>query len=158
MCADSAVRNRRRSLPARCAITRGAATREGRLVKGVSVVAQRRISVPRTSGAKRVGGRRPILREVEFGQASPVTTADRQLRRISITGFRSARDTTFEPGAVCALIGEANAGKSNVLAAIWRLLQPQAPPPGRSDFWRGDEAIRITATLEDGQELSLEVA
>ena len=77
------------------------------------------------------------------------------LRRISISGFRSARGTTLEPGPLCALVGEANVGKSNVLAAIWTLLRRQ-PALARADAWRGRSAIRISATLQGGEELEIE--
>jgi putative ATP-dependent endonuclease of the OLD family len=78
-----------------------------------------------------------------------------RLRRIAISGFRSARETMLEPGPLCALVGEASVGKSNVLVAIWTLLRTQ-PALGRADAWRGAGAIRIAATLQGGEELSVE--
>jgi len=40
------------------------------------------------------------------------------LDRVRIHGFRAARDVTFAPGPLCALVGEAASGKSTVLTAI----------------------------------------
>ena len=53
------------------------------------------------------------------------------VREIRILGFRSARALAFAPGPLCALVGEASVGKSNVLTAIWRLLNPGAGRRGR---------------------------
>ena len=50
------------------------------------------------------------------------------LSQVRIRGFRSVLDVTFAPGPTCALVGEAGAGKSNVLAAIWMLLSRDAAP------------------------------
>jgi hypothetical protein len=79
------------------------------------------------------------------------------LVRVRIQGFRSARDATLEPGPICALVGEANAGKSNVLTAIWTLLEPGAPAPASRDVCdAGDGRIRIEAKLGPGDGLQLE--
>jgi predicted ATPase len=56
-----------------------------------------------------------------------------QLKRISIQGYRDARELEFSPGSVCALVGEASSGKSTVLTAIWTLLEAAAPPPTIDD-------------------------
>lgn len=81
------------------------------------------------------------------------------LVKVRIRGFRSARDVTLAPGPLCALVGEANAGKSNVLAAIWTLLEPGAPAPVSRDAWvGGDGRIRIEADVGGGQSLELETA
>ena len=47
---------------------------------------------------------------------------------IRVSGFRTARDVSFSPGQLCALVGEADAGKSNLLAAIRAVLDPAAAP------------------------------
>jgi putative ATP-dependent endonuclease of the OLD family len=79
------------------------------------------------------------------------------LARVRIRGYRAARDVVLDPGPVCALVGEANAGKSTILAAVWTLLEPAAPPPGSRDAWReGDGRIRIEARVGPGQTLYLE--
>src|SRR5207342_1895975 len=55
------------------------------------------------------------------------------LRRVSIQGYRAARELELTPGSVCALVGEASSGKSTVLTAIWTLLEAAAPPPTIDD-------------------------
>jgi hypothetical protein len=72
-----------------------------------------------------------------------------------VRGFRSIRDASLRPGAVCALVGEANAGKSNLLAAVRALLDPAAPPLEPSDALDG-ASIRIEATTAGGAALRLE--
>jgi len=58
------------------------------------------------------------------------------LRRVSIQGYRAARELELTPGSVCALVGEASSGKSTVLTAIWTLLEAAAPPPMIDDVAR----------------------
>jgi predicted ATPase len=41
-----------------------------------------------------------------------------QIKRVHIENFRSIRSLDFEPGPYCVLIGENNAGKSNILRAL----------------------------------------
>ncbi|HYM55585.1 MAG TPA: TOPRIM nucleotidyl transferase/hydrolase domain-containing protein [Solirubrobacteraceae bacterium] len=78
---------------------------------------------------------------------------------VRIRGFRSARSVRFAPGPVCALVGGPSVGKSNVLAAVWMLLQQGAPEPGVEDVSAGGgEAIHLSATLGDGDEISLEAS
>ena len=74
---------------------------------------------------------------------------------INVQGYRTLVDATLHPGPVCALVGEANTGKSNLLAAVRTLLDPgQAPlTPGDS----ADEDIGRTVIrggLVDGTEVS----
>ena len=79
------------------------------------------------------------------------------LAEVRVRGFRSARDVTLAPGEVCALVGEASSGKSNLLEAIRLLLDPAAPEPGPDDVWRGDGGVRITGRLGDGREIAYEL-
>jgi predicted ATPase len=73
------------------------------------------------------------------------------LRRISIQGYRAARELEFEPGSLVALVGEASSGKSTVLTAIWTLLEAAAPPPTIEDVSRGTTGrIHLEAELERG--------
>jgi predicted ATP-dependent endonuclease of OLD family len=77
------------------------------------------------------------------------------LSHVRVRGFRSARDVSFEPAGLCALVGEARAGKSTLLNALWLLLQPQA----RScDVEEGEARIRVEAVDGSGTRLSLESA
>lgn len=79
------------------------------------------------------------------------------LTRVHVRGFRSARDVALAPGSLCALVGEANAGKSNLLSAIWALLDPAAPPLSPEDaVLGGDGRIRIEASRARGRRLVLE--
>lgn len=63
----------------------------------------------------------------------------------------------FSPGPVCALVGEANAGKSNLLAAIRAVLDPATAPLMAADVADdGDGEISINVRLADGSEAKLE--
>jgi hypothetical protein len=77
--------------------------------------------------------------------------------RVEVSGFRSAREVVFSPGPLCALVGEANAGKSNLLAAIRAVLDPGARPLTPPDMAEGgDGTVSIRVTLADGSEAALE--
>jgi predicted ATP-dependent endonuclease of OLD family len=79
------------------------------------------------------------------------------VRRVSIHGYRAVRDLEFEPGSVCALVGEASSGKSTVLTAIWTLLEAAAPPPTIDDVSRGMSGrIHLEAELDRGQTIFLD--
>lgn len=76
------------------------------------------------------------------------------LERVEVRGFRSLVNVTFRPGTLSALVGEARAGKSNLLAAIRDLLDPGASPFLPSDATAGgDGRIRVAGTLGDGTAL-----
>ncbi len=87
-------------------------------------------------------------------------TASFGVREVQIRGFRSARSVGFSPGPICALVGGPSVGKSNVLAAVFTLLQRGAPSPGEDDLSRNDDddTIRLSATLADGDEITLEAS
>ena len=77
--------------------------------------------------------------------------------RVEVSGFRSARDVTFSPGPLCALVGEADAGKSNLLAAIRAVLDPAAAPLTAADMTEGGEGkVSIRVRLANGGEALLE--
>jgi predicted ATP-dependent endonuclease of OLD family len=67
------------------------------------------------------------------------------LDRVSIHGFRGAREVELEPGAVCVLVGESSSGKSTVLAAVWTLLEAAAPMPTVADVSHGYTRIHVEA-------------
>lgn len=72
-------------------------------------------------------------------------------------GYRAARELEFEPGSMCALVGEASSGKSTVLTAIWTLLEAAAPPPTIDDVSRGTSGrIHLEAELERGATIFLD--
>jgi hypothetical protein len=75
---------------------------------------------------------------------------------VEVRGFRSARDVSFSPGPLCALVGEADAGKSNLLAAIRAVLDPAAAPLTAADAAEdGDGEVAIRVSLADGGEAAL---
>jgi predicted ATP-dependent endonuclease of OLD family len=72
-------------------------------------------------------------------------------------GYRAARELEFEPGSMCALVGEASSGKSTVLTAIWTLLEAAAPPPTIADISHGTSGrIHLEAELEKGDTIFLD--
>jgi hypothetical protein len=88
---------------------------------------------------------------------APEPRAGFGLTRVQVRGFRTARTVAFSPGQMCALVGEANAGKSNLLAAIRALLDPEAAPIRADDVaGEGDGTVSIRAELASGAALSLE--
>ncbi len=79
------------------------------------------------------------------------------ISELRLRGFRSARNVTLRPGAVCALVGEAGTGKSNLLAAVWTLLDETAPQPSRDDVsFGGRPPIELAARLADGRLVELQ--
>jgi AAA ATPase domain len=79
------------------------------------------------------------------------------ITEVVVKGFRSARDVSFSPGPMCALVGEANAGKSNLLAAIRAVLDPAAAPLTAADAADdGGGPISIRVRLAGGAEAALE--
>ncbi|MFZ1881558.1 MAG: TOPRIM nucleotidyl transferase/hydrolase domain-containing protein [Gaiellaceae bacterium] len=69
------------------------------------------------------------------------------LQRITINGYRSARDVALEPGRICVLVGESSSGKSTVLSAIWSLLEAAAPMPAGADVSRGHTRVHVEAAV-----------
>jgi predicted ATP-dependent endonuclease of OLD family len=69
------------------------------------------------------------------------------LDRVRIHGYRGARDVTFAPGRLCALVGEAASGKSTVLHALWTLLESAAPVPTLDDVSEGAERVHLEADV-----------
>jgi len=79
------------------------------------------------------------------------------LTAVHVHGFRSLKDTSFRPGTISAIVGEPSTGKSNLLTAIWALLDPEAAPLSAADVAEDDHGpIRITGELADGSTLSIE--
>lgn len=77
------------------------------------------------------------------------------LERISIHGFRAARDVELRPRELCALVGEASSGKSTVLTAIWSLLEAAAAVPTADDVSHGGDRVHIEADF-DGRTIFLD--
>jgi putative ATP-dependent endonuclease of the OLD family len=70
-----------------------------------------------------------------------------QIERVTIQGYRGARDVILEPGRTCVLVGESSSGKSTVLAAIWSLLEAAAPMPTADDLSHGYSRVHIEAIV-----------
>jgi hypothetical protein len=78
------------------------------------------------------------------------------LTDVHVHGFRSLKDTSFRPGTISAIVGEPSTGKSNLLAAIWALLDPDAAPLSAADMPEdGPGPIRIVGNLADGSPISV---
>jgi hypothetical protein len=78
------------------------------------------------------------------------------LERVRVRGFRSAFDVSFAPGRLCALVGEATAGKSNLLLAVRALLDPASARFAADDVAPdAGGAIVIDGLLAGGGELTL---
>src|SRR5205085_11133714 len=101
-----------------------------------------------------LGTRRPCrLSRSSVGAVS----ASPPLRRLSIQGYRAARELEVSPRSVCARVGEASSGKSTVLTAIWTLLEAAAPPPTIDDVSRGAAGrIHLEADVERGRSIFLD--
>src|SRR6266487_5212958 len=80
------------------------------------------------------------------------------LRRVSIQGYRAARELELSPGSVCAFVGEASSGKSTVLTAIWTLLEAAAPPTTIDDVSSHGTGgrIHLEADVERGRSIFLD--
>ena len=77
------------------------------------------------------------------------------LRRVRIRAYRSAADVELRLGPVVALVGEARAGKSNLLRAVRALLDPTAPVDPEDVRHDQDGTIAVEAELVDGRSVSL---
>jgi AAA ATPase domain len=75
------------------------------------------------------------------------------LTKVRVRGFRAARDVALAPRSVCALVGEANAGKSTLLTAIRALLDPTADPLESA----GSGSVIVEGTLGEGSACRLEI-
>jgi predicted ATP-dependent endonuclease of OLD family len=67
--------------------------------------------------------------------------------KVTIAGYRGARDVVLEPGSTCVLVGESSSGKSTVLSAIWTLLEAAAPMPTGEDVSRGHTRVHVEAIV-----------
>lgn len=86
-------------------------------------------------------------------------TAWSGLAWIHVEGYRTLLDCTLRPGPMCALVGETNTGKSNLLAAVRTLLDPKAAPLLPDDpSGDGREGVVIRGRLSDGTEVSIDEA
>jgi hypothetical protein len=78
------------------------------------------------------------------------------LESVRIRGFRSLGDADFYPGSLSALVGESGAGKSNLLAAVRSLLDPNVTPAPADSQLGVAGVIRVQGQLAGGGSLSVE--
>ena len=76
------------------------------------------------------------------------------LRHVRIRAYRSAADVELRLGPVVALVGEARAGKSNLLRAVRALLDPTAPVDPEDVRHDEDGTIAVEAELLDGRSVA----
>ena len=77
------------------------------------------------------------------------------IEKVTISGYRGARDVALTPGPTCVLVGESSSGKSTVLSAIWTLLEAAAPMPTGEDVSRGHTRVHVEA-VSGGRTLFLD--
>jgi len=82
----------------------------------------------------------------------------RRIATLHVAGFRSVIDARLAPGRMCALVGEAQVGKSNLLAAVNVLLDELAGLASTDVTTLAEGPIRIEAMLESGARLTLEAS
>jgi predicted ATPase len=75
---------------------------------------------------------------------------------LEVENFKSARHTRFMPRRLCALVGEARAGKSTLLQAMWAVLDPETATLQPDDVSAGASRISIRAELVTGGTLTVE--
>jgi energy-coupling factor transporter ATP-binding protein EcfA2 len=94
----------------------------------------------------------------KVGGAGRAAGRSRRIVQLHVVGFRSVADATLAPGRLCALIGEPQVGKSNLLAAMNALLDELAGLEPTDVTTIAESPILIEATLETGERLTLEAS
>lgn len=82
----------------------------------------------------------------------------RGIAELRVRGFRSIVDLTYAPGPLCALVGEARAGKSNLLAAANVLLDPSATLAAADETTLVERPIVLEAALQTGERLRIDAS
>jgi hypothetical protein len=81
------------------------------------------------------------------------------LTGVHVRGYRSLKDTSFRPGTISAIVGGPSTGKSNLLTAIWALLDPSAAPLSTEDLPEEGRSstgqIRIVGELAGGTTIAV---
>ncbi|MFP5318871.1 MAG: ATP-dependent nuclease [Acidimicrobiia bacterium] len=73
------------------------------------------------------------------------------VERVTVSGFRTVRHAELRLGPVTALVGEASAGKSNLLAAIALLTDAAPRAPTAEDVSPAANAITVDAVTSSGR-------
>lgn len=68
---------------------------------------------------------------------------------LRVRDFRTMTELSLELGPVCALVGEAQTGKSNLLAALRAVLDPTGAELTPADVRAGAQALAVRARLSD---------
>lgn len=91
------------------------------------------------------------------GRRRRASGRSRSLVHLRVRGFRSVDDASFAPGRLCALVGDAQVGKSNLLAAVHVLLDENTMVlPSDASTLATAGPIAIEAMLETGQQLTFQ--
>jgi len=85
-----------------------------------------------------------------------------KLTQLRIQNFRSCREISLEIGAIRALVGSNNAGKSTVLRALDFLFNPSTKSLNEESFWNKDTTLEIRveaifSELNDNEKKTLNV-
>lgn len=89
-------------------------------------------------------------------RAAAVSSPPCAITEVRIRGFRSIVDLTVELGPICAFVGAAQSGKSNLLAALDVLLDARAPVVESDAPALVEEPLAITATRAPGERVALD--
>jgi hypothetical protein len=89
-------------------------------------------------------------------RAAAVSSPPYTITGVRIRGFRSIVDLTVKLGPLCAFVGAAQSGKSNLLAALDALLDARAPVVASDAPALIEEPLAITATLASGERVALD--
>ncbi len=96
--------------------------------------------------------------EAAVGGTHRVASRSRRIVQLRVVGFRSLVDATLAPGRLCALVGETQVGKSNLLAAVNAVLDESAALLPTDTTTLAEGPILIEATLESREQLALEAS
>jgi predicted ATPase len=98
-----------------------------------------------------------LIDQPDSQRSSRTRGASFGVTRGEVSGFWRARKVEFSPGPICALVGEAKAGKSNLLAAIRAVLDPSGAALTVADVTHGGSGqVSIELRLADGSTAALE--
>ncbi len=100
---------------------------------------------------------RPSSSTAESSDEKPASRS-RRIVEFRVRGFHSIVDATLAPGRLCALVGEAQVGKSNLLAAVNALLDESAALLPTDATTLAETPILIEAMLETRARLTLEAS
>ena len=80
----------------------------------------------------------------------------RHVSELRVRGYRSVVDARISPGRMCALVGDAQVGKSNLLAALAALLDVNRALEATDSTTLAEAPVRIEALLVTGEQVALD--